>query len=327
MSQFSALIDEVADPKNHTLGEVLLKAKVLGSKLKSRKFRQWVDAELNGYEKPKDVPEYRIISTHLQGIFGGPFQSSIRNVALSTRGLPESLRDIIDRFRVSNNVGELESLAATGAPNLGRVWDFAVVEAFRVYGVQVSGYVLNQVESLISPSSLTGVLQAIRARLLDFLLALRDEYPELDEKEEAVKKVSADKLETVMQKTIYKDCVFGGSGMGDSYTAGQAGAMGPGAKAKDMDFNQIWLQNQGSIDLGTLAKELSSLRAAMRSKATDPQHDKSVAAIAEAEEAAKKGDGAGAMQWLQRAGKWALDAATSVGAGVATEAIKRSMGL
>jgi hypothetical protein len=40
MSKFSELIDEVADQKSHSLSDVLLKAKVLAHRLKSRKFRQ-----------------------------------------------------------------------------------------------------------------------------------------------------------------------------------------------------------------------------------------------------------------------------------------------
>jgi len=44
--------------------------------------------------------------------------------------------------------------------------------------------------------------------------------------------------------------------MGDNYSAGQAGAMGPGAQASNMTFQQIWNQTQGSLDLQQLSKEL-----------------------------------------------------------------------
>lgn len=47
-SKFSQLIEDVADQKNHSLSDVLLKAKVLAHRLKSRNFRQWVNLEING---------------------------------------------------------------------------------------------------------------------------------------------------------------------------------------------------------------------------------------------------------------------------------------
>ncbi len=115
--------------------------------------------------------------------------------------------------------------------------------------------------------------------------------------------------------------------MGDKYSAGQVGAQGPGAHAHDMTFYQIWAQSQDSIDLGTLASELTSLRKHLRGKASDPEHDAAIGAVANAEIAAQAGDGPGALAWLAKAGKWALDNASKVGVGVATAALKAALGL
>ena len=71
MSRFSELIDAVADQKNHTLSDVLLKAKVLAYSLKSRKFRHWINAEISGYAQEEQLPEYRIVSANIEGIYGG----------------------------------------------------------------------------------------------------------------------------------------------------------------------------------------------------------------------------------------------------------------
>ncbi len=45
-------------------------------------------------------------------------------------------------------------------------------------------------------------------------------------------------------------------------------------------------------------------------------------AIASAESCAKKGDGPGALEYLSKAGKWALGIAEKIGVPVATEALK-----
>ena len=57
--------------------------------------------------------------------------------------------------------------------------------------------------------------------------------------------------------------------MGDTYSAGQAGAIGPGATASQLTFQQVWAQLQGSTSVEELAKQLGALRMAMRSAASD----------------------------------------------------------
>ena len=103
--------------------------------------------------------------------------------------------------------------------------------------------------------------------------------------------------------------------------------MGPNATASHMTFQQIWNESQGNINLGSLLQELPVLRGAMRKEAGEPAHDKAVAAVAQAEEAANNNDGPGVMEHLQNAGKWAWDMATKLGLNVATEALKKALGL
>lgn len=115
--------------------------------------------------------------------------------------------------------------------------------------------------------------------------------------------------------------------MRDKYSAEQVGAQGPGAHAHDMTFNQLWNQVNESIDLTSLAKELSQLRQEMRKIATDAEHDISIGSIAMAEAAAEAGDGPTALQHLAKAGKWALNAATNIGTGIAVAALKAALGI
>ena len=91
--------------------------------------------------------------------------------------------------------------------------------------------------------------------------------------------------------------------MGDKYEAGQVGAMGPGAHAHDMNFNQVWNQSGHGIDLPSLAVELSKLRGELKKRATSAEHDIAVGSLALAEQAAKKGDGSKTLEYLAKAGK------------------------
>jgi hypothetical protein len=126
----------------------------------------------------------------------------------------------------------------------------------------------------------------------------------------------------VTQQIIIKEQI-----MGDKYTVGQAGVVGPHGHAHDMTFNQIWNQSASDIDLPTLAKELSTLRTALKKETKEPQHDSAVGEIASAEIAAMKGDGPGALQHLAKAGKWAFEIATKIGVTVAAAALKVALGL
>lgn len=115
--------------------------------------------------------------------------------------------------------------------------------------------------------------------------------------------------------------------MGDNYSAGQAGAMGPGATASGMTFQQIWNQMQGTLDLPKLARDLETLQSALRAEAKEPDHEIAIGAIAAAGAAAKQGNGAKALEYLKKAGRWSFDVASKIGTDLAAAAIKASMGL
>jgi hypothetical protein len=110
---------------------------------------------------------------------------------------------------------------------------------------------------------------------------------------------------------------------GDTYntTAEQVGGIGRNAHVHDNTFQQV----QGGLDLPKLADELGRLRTAMRSEAETREQDKAVGVVADAEEAAAKGDGATALRHLKAAGKWTLGIAEKIGVPLAIEYLKRGL--
>lgn len=111
----------------------------------------------------------------------------------------------------------------------------------------------------------------------------------------------------------------------DTYNVGQAGAVGSGATAQQFSMQQVWQQNAGQFNLEDLASELSTLRSAMRSQASETEHDIAIGAVAAAETAATAGDGAMVLSKLKEAGKWTFDVATKIGVSVAAAAIKTAL--
>ncbi|MBE9593784.1 MAG: hypothetical protein IMF19_09930, partial [Proteobacteria bacterium] len=88
----------------------------------------------------------------------------------------------------------------------------------------------------------------------------------------------------------------------DTYNIkGQTGAVGPGAHAEHMAFNQIWNEIKDEIDLSALTSELAELRSKLKVEATTPEHDMSIGAIAAAESSAKEGKGPKALEYLSKA--------------------------
>lgn len=325
MSKFSQLIDDVADQRNQTLSDVLLKAKVLAHRLKGRKFRQWVTGELDGYDKATPLPDYRVLHCTLQGDFAGPFQSQITNVPLSTTTLEPAARKDLSNQPMLDGVAYIEDLLAREG-EAGRVLDYTTLEYLRIHAEHIDGMILNRVVMHISKHGLAGLLSGIRSRLLDFLLDLRDKYPEVDRNDDEAARISEADIDMAMGARVYKNCtVLEGNQMRDNYQAGQAGAMGPNSKAENINFIQILRDSIGDNSLADLANELDKLRTAMLVDAKTVEHDTAVAAIAEAEAAAKKGDAKGVLGWLKEGGKWSLDVATKLGVAVATKAIEKAM--
>src|SRR5207249_3967226 len=112
--------------------------------------KEWLDAELDGYRRPDELPDYRIVGAPLYGDFSGAFWSGVRNVLLSTTGLPPETREIVEKFRFCPGVGQLQELVAGDSDALYHHWDFTLVELLRVVsGTRVNGMILNSATSII----------------------------------------------------------------------------------------------------------------------------------------------------------------------------------
>jgi tetratricopeptide (TPR) repeat protein len=132
----------------------------------------------------------------------------------------------------------------------------------------------------------------------------------------------------IFRDTINPSFTIKGESMRDKYEVGQAGAVGPNAKAKDVTI-QNFQGADGKLDLERLSGELADLRRAMRAAADEdnPGHDVSIAAVAQAVSAANEGDQGKALQHLAKAGRWAWDMANSIGASLAAAVLKTQLGL
>jgi hypothetical protein len=117
-----------------------------------------------------------------------------------------------------------------------------------------------------------------------------------------------------------------GGFMRDTYIIGQAGAVGPGAQAQDMQFQQIWNQLQTHVDLKALSQDLEKLGKQLKEEAETPEQLQTLADVASAAQEAKAGNGPKMLHYLKKSGAWVLKKADEIGTKVAVEVIKKALG-
>lgn len=86
-------IQETAVGADSDVASLLRKCKILAVRLGNAEFKQWVDLELNGYDDPTSLPEYRKLQVESVGHFSGAFGSSMRNAPIPPSCLPKELQD------------------------------------------------------------------------------------------------------------------------------------------------------------------------------------------------------------------------------------------
>ena len=194
------LLDEIrADLTNQSadLSNTLRKAKVLASSLGLDEFREWVDSELSGYKDLEKLPSYRMFRPTNLGTFVGPFQSRVENVVLPTYSLPESIKDFAENLRFYDGVGALEAQAGDG----GQIkWSQEMIWLARE-SIQMSGLVLADAHQPVPAYWIPGILDQVKNKLLDFILALEENVTTEDLENRTV--------ETDVARNIFNTYIYG----------------------------------------------------------------------------------------------------------------------
>jgi hypothetical protein len=92
-------------------------------------------------------------------------------------------------------------------------------------------------------------------------------------------------------------------------------------------FSQKWSETKEDIDLPQLSRELSLLLPKLSEEASSTEEYQAVGEVANAKKAAEANDGPRTLEYLARAGNWALNTATTIGTTIAAAAIKAALGL
>jgi hypothetical protein len=307
-------LQQLAADSSVAVSDLLRKALIVAAKLNLAEFRGWINSELNGYENSDTVPEYRKVHASLR--LKNPYHGLVPFVI----DMPQLVAQICE-ISIMQPVGELHELLQKGEDGTPLVIPFSHGQMATLMKMQeeAQGFYLEPVRT-IARSQVAGALDGVRNKILAWSLELESEgvlgTGLSFSNEEKARAAASPTVNNFFPERMH---------MGDYYSAGQAGAMGPGAKAHDMHFQQIWQQQPQPIDLDRLAAELAQLRTSMKESGSTPEHDIATAEVARAESAAKARDGGGVLRHLQAAGKWAWETANKIGVALVVEAIKQSM--
>ena len=171
------LLNEISsDLLNESAGlsNTLRKAKVLATQISLPEFREWVDSELEGYSGNDTVPEYRSFRPSNFGTFSGPFGSIVRNMAIPTYNLPDSVKEFAENLRIYDGIGALEGMLSQDTETFQINWTPELVILSREVTRLEGDMILVQAHQPIPLYFISGIMDKVKNKLLDFILAMQD---------------------------------------------------------------------------------------------------------------------------------------------------------
>ncbi|MDA8228388.1 MAG: hypothetical protein M0T74_11960 [Desulfitobacterium hafniense] len=179
MSLLREIQDAAIDSKIE-LAVMLRKCKVLAARLGNPEFNQWVENELNGYKDINSLPDYRVHYVNSKGHFSGPFQSGLRNADIPLQCIPEKFHKNLSHAYLREPIAAMESLLKRDNPGtFQEPWnpDLVAYVGQDIY----QDMTCMQAWKVIPASTIVAALDAVRNRILSFVLEIEAESPDAGE--------------------------------------------------------------------------------------------------------------------------------------------------
>ena len=135
----------------------------------------WVKLESEGYENREDLPDYRQMYLGVMGTYRGPGGSEINNAPIPLMNMPEDVKEWATKHEVYDNAATLEEMLRK---DKGDFHFYHPPELTALIGAHIGErppMVLVQTFQILSRYTLTGIVDNIKNRLLDFVLELQEQ--------------------------------------------------------------------------------------------------------------------------------------------------------
>jgi hypothetical protein len=193
------IIEELTDKNNH-LTDILIKTKVLAYKLKNNELKDWIDSELNGYTK-NTLPSYRILSCQVIGILSNRFQRA-KNYPIPLNGLDKELRECITTMYLFQSVSTLDDFLIS--KNEGKLVQHISPEHYEYLSKDLdNGFYIEYAERKIDRLQIVQVMTSIKAKLLDFLLKLNEEFGDIEDIKSYTEGTAKDKVTSLLNSAVF----------------------------------------------------------------------------------------------------------------------------
>jgi AbiTii len=236
---------------------LLRKCIVLAHQLKNDRLRTWANEELNGYDSIEKLPEYRNLPAAATGLFVGPgwarFSQGIPSVVLEKQH-----RKFAEMVYVAQPIGTLEDTLNSGKnSSLSFPWNANLV-AYYQDRVQ-DGWQLFSAHQTVAKSTIAGIIDTVRTRVLNMALEIQSEIGEKDEDLKQITPEESKKVDQTIVNNIYGGNVYLSSGS-SAMTATTIQQQQQNIVAGDWNQLERVLENAGITE-----PELKELSAAVES--------------------------------------------------------------
>jgi hypothetical protein len=285
------LLDEIqneAVEASSDLGTLLRKCKVLAAQLGSQPIEQWILWEANGYPEDAELPLYRQLPVQILGSFIGPFRKAER-LPIPPALLPSNIRDQLVTIPTRYSITQVQYLSDdSGSGTLTIPMRDLPLRLNNIYADMQCYSAWGE----IPVAGMIGIVNSVRNRILDFVLALRKELPDMGANvtEKQISSIPSDRATTIFLNV----------------TGGYANVVGTAVHSP--------------VNFSITANDLTALRTALMQSGVDD------ADVADLESALKEEPhpaagkfGPKVVGWIGRMMKKAADGSWKIGLGAAGE--------
>lgn len=168
----AAVLNEDAD-----LAPILLKLRLLASRIESQPLADWVRHESEGYPADAEVPDYRILPVSYKANFSGPLGSGIKNAPISPYLIEKFAGKQWVRYEMRESIAAVDDLLAHSTEG-GSLGINAANLILLLQGKVYPDYACNSVTGTISRSALAAIRHSVRSRVLELTIELEKSIPE-----------------------------------------------------------------------------------------------------------------------------------------------------
>jgi len=199
-----------------TLSQALTRAKIIAYKINNSDFKNWIQAEINGY-KDSELPDYRIIDCSVFAEIFDVLRGGTRTIPMDVSNLEKdmNLKYSFYKMRITQSIGTIENgLEKDGNNDYGYEYINQSL-AQTLASMTENGDSITAVKRRIQFSELKYIVEQTKQKLLDTLLELNDAFPDI-ENSFSNKEINNEKIQTIINQNIYGNYANSNIGVGEN---------------------------------------------------------------------------------------------------------------